>query len=144
MPVTYHFDRAKRRICTRCVGNVTPSEVGDHFRALEKDPECPDRLNVLLDLGEVTSMPESYQLRTVSAQIGRIYDKVQFENCAVVAVSDSLYGMARMFAVFAGKWFEEILVFRARDEAEEWLTSRLSSHAAGPNEGEIGRATLGR
>jgi hypothetical protein len=103
---------------------VTLNEVLDHFRALERDSECLNRLNVLLDMSEVTSVPESEQLRDVSDQIGRIREKVQFEYCAIVALTDVLYGMARMFAVFAEEWFGEISVFRALDEAEVWLSLR--------------------
>lgn len=124
MPITYRIDRAKRIICTSCFGNVTLDEVFDHFRALDQDPECPDRLNVLLDLGRETSIPKSEQLRAVSDTIGRLREKVRFEDCAVIAVTDVLYGMARVFAVFAEPWFHEILVFRASDAAEAWLNSR--------------------
>jgi hypothetical protein len=124
MSVTYRIDRTKRIIFTKCDGNVIPYEVSEHFQELERDPECPDRLNVLLDLSEMTSIPASEQLRVVSDQIGRIRGKVRFEYCAVVAVTDVLYGMSRMFQVFAEKWFREILVFSSRDEAEAWLGRR--------------------
>ncbi len=124
MPVTYHIDKTRGLIYTDCVGNVTPDEVFEHFRVLERDPECPARLDVLLDLNACTSVPDRHQLRGVSGQIGRIRDKVRFEDCAIVAGSDVLFGMSRMFEVFASAWFREVRVCRARDEAESWLSSR--------------------
>lgn len=126
MPVTYRIDKTKKIIYTTCVGDVTPDEVFDHFRVLVQDPDCPDRLNVMLDLSESASVPESHQLREVVDQIESIRHKVRFGVCAIVASRDVLFGMSRMFQVFAEKWFREIRVCRARDEAEAWLVSRSS------------------
>lgn len=103
MPVTYHIDEDSKLIRTNCIGNVTLVEVLDHFRTLVQDPECPDRLDVLLDLSDNTSVPESYELREVSSEIGRIADKLQFGACAIVATNDLLFGMCRMFEAFAGE-----------------------------------------
>jgi len=127
MPVTYRIETTRRVIYTRCIGNVTLDEVLDHFRLLERDPECPDRMDVLLDLSESASVPESHQLRDVSNQIGRIRQRVRFDACAIVAGSDVLFGMSRMFEVFAEKWFRATCVCRTRAEAEAWLTSRSAA-----------------
>ena len=58
MPVIYQIDRANGIIRTRCVGPVTIDEVIDHFRQLERDADCPERLDVLLDISEETSVPK--------------------------------------------------------------------------------------
>ena len=60
----------------------------------------------------------------MSYQIGRLRQKVRFDACAIVADKDVLFGMSRMFEVFAEKWFHEIRVWRTREGAETWLTSR--------------------
>jgi len=83
---------------------------------------------VLLDLSESASVPESRQLQDVSQQIGRIRQTVRFGACAIVAPSDVLFGMSRMFEVLAEKWFRETRVCRARAEGEAWLTSRSKSN----------------
>jgi hypothetical protein len=126
MPVTYRIDKTNRIIYTACSGSVTPEEVFDHFRALAQDPERPDRLNVLLDLSESASVPESQQLLDVVHQIGGISARVQFDACAIVASRDVLFGMSRMFGVFAEKWFRTIHICRTRDEAEAWLIAQSS------------------
>jgi hypothetical protein len=126
MPVFYKIG-GDGIIRTRCVGDVTLDEVIDHFRVLERDPDCPDRLDVLLDLTEMGSVPRSDQLRAVSREIGRIQDRVRFGACAIVACTDVLFGMSRMFEVFAQERFRETCVFRAVDEAEAWLHSERSS-----------------
>ena len=125
MPVTYEIDKAAGIIRTRCTGEVTIEEVVEHFHVLEQDPDCPSRLDVLLDVCDETSVPTSENLRHVTCQIGRIRGTVEFGNCAIVACSDGLYGMLRMFQVFAEEYFRESYVFRTLAEAEQWLTSHL-------------------
>ena len=66
MPVHYEIDEARSLIRTRCTGYVTLSEVLDHFHRLEAQAISPLRLDVILDLSEITSLPTSDQLRTVS------------------------------------------------------------------------------
>src|SRR5215813_5845170 len=124
MPVSYQIDQIQGIIRTKCLGNVTLDEVIEHFGALEQDPECPDHLDVLLDLSETTSKPNADQLKAVSNEIGRIRKRVRFDACAIVACQDALFGMARMFEVFAEDRFRATRVFRALDEAEKWLDSQ--------------------
>ena len=97
MPVTYQIDKANRIIRTRCTGAVTLEEVIEHFHVLERDPDCPDSLDVLLDVSQGTSLPDAENLRDVAREIGRIRGRVQFGACAIVACTDALFGMLRMF-----------------------------------------------
>ena len=106
MPVTYQIDRAKQLVRTRCTGATTLDEVLQHF-----------------DLSDMTSLPASEQLRAVASEIARIVPRVQFLNCAIIAPKDALFGMARMFEVFAEQHFAATLVFRTREEGAIWLES---------------------
>ena len=123
MPVTYQIDRAKQLVRTRCAGAATLDEVLQYFSVLTQDPNCPEQLHVLLDLSEMTSLPASEQLRAVALEIGRIVPRVKFLNCAIIAPRDALFGMARMFEVFAEECFEATRVFRTREEGLRWLES---------------------
>ena len=127
MTVTYQIHQAKRRIHTRSVGAVTLDEVLQHFADLVRDPDCPARLDVLLDLSEITSLPTSSQLTAVTTEIARVRPRVQFDGCAIIASRDALFGMARMFEVFAENYFGATRVFRTVDEGTRWLD-------IGPNE----------
>jgi len=124
MPVTYIIDAQEKVIRTQCVGNVTLNEVVDHFRALQQDPGCPPRLDVLLDLSTANSLPESRQLETVSHEIAKLREKVRFDLCAVIAPREALFGMMRMFEVMAQQYFRATCVFRVAAEAEAWLISQ--------------------
>jgi hypothetical protein len=127
MPVIYDIDKTINLIRTRCVGSVTLNEIADHFRILEQDPDCPDQLDVLLDLSAQKSLPERVELMAVSHEIGRIRGKVRFIACAIVVPSDVYFGMIRMFEVFVEKQFTVTQVFRTVPEAETWLSLRRAA-----------------
>ena len=124
VPVTYQIDSAARFIHTRCIGAVVLEEVREHFATLSRDPECPARLDVLLDLREMTTIPGTSELRTVTTDIARIRPQVRFGSCAIIASRDVLFGMARMFEVFAEEYFAATRVFRGEVDGLAWLESR--------------------
>jgi hypothetical protein len=130
MPVQYRIDDIKRIIRTKWVGEVTLEEVLGHFQELKNDPGCPIRLDVLLDLSECLSAAKSPQLRTVSDAIASIRERVQFDACAIVGPTDLLFGVGRMFEVFAEERFRVTNVFRSVADAESWLSSQESFGAA--------------
>ena len=120
MPVVYTLDLECSTVHTTCVGYVTLPEVIAHFDELECDPRRPSRLHVLLDLSQITSLPESDQLRSVAERIGRVQNLV-FGACAIVTHDDALYGMLRIFEVFTEPFFSATRVFRDLESAETWL-----------------------
>jgi hypothetical protein len=124
MPVTCQIDGANRLIHTKCIGSITVDEVIDHFRMLEQDPSCPDRLDVLLEVRKGTSVPKRDELREVVGEIARVRGRVQFGACAIVADSDVLFGMMRMFEVFAEDQFRKTKAFRTVDAAQAWLAEQ--------------------
>jgi len=129
MTVSYQVDREFSLIRTRCAGDVTFAEVKDHFRELERDASLPARLDVLIDLTEMQSIPESDQLKSLVSKVERLQGKLTWGSCAIVANRDVLFGMSRMFQVFVDAHFVNARVFRKLDEAERWLSS-LRSPAA--------------
>ena len=121
MPVTYQLNPESGCIETLCTGEVTLDEVLHHFQELEADASLPERLDVLLDLCAMTTLPESEQLREVTRAVDRLNAKVAWGACAIVARRDALFGMSRMFEIFAEGLFARTRVFREREAAEEWL-----------------------
>jgi len=126
MPVVYEIDRARAIIRTRCVGDVSFEEVIGHFHTLESDPACPSLLDVLLDLSDMTSLPDPGDLREVSSHMEKVCKRVRFGACAIVAPRTVLFGLLRMFEVFAEERFRTTRVFREIGEAEAWLLDRLT------------------
>jgi hypothetical protein len=124
--VTYKIDANKKTIRTKCVGLVTLQEVVDHFRILEQDPDCPDILDVFLDLSEMDSLPETREISTVINEVKRIRGQVRFGACAILASRDALIGMMRVFEAMAEECFRVTCTFRVANEAEAWLVSQQS------------------
>jgi hypothetical protein len=124
--VTYKIDANGRTVRTKCAGLVTPQEVIQHFRALEQDPDCPDVLDVFLDLTELDSIPETHQISAIVDEMRRIRGQVRFGACAILASRDALIGMMRVFEVMAGECFRVTCAFRVANEADAWLVSQQS------------------
>jgi hypothetical protein len=119
MPVRYSIEPERGLIRTRCTGDVTFAEVMDHFQEIEEDPAVPDRLDVLLDLSALTSIPTTEQLRVVAETAGQVRARVRWGALAITVSRDTLFGSSRQFEVFAERHFARIRVFR--DPAEAWL-----------------------
>jgi len=126
MPVTYELDPEAGFIDVRCVGHVTLEEVLVHLRTIEEDPRLPERLDALLDMGDQTSIPETVELREITRGLERVSKTVRWRALAIVARSDVLFGMSRMFAVFTEPLFSQLNVFREREEAIRWLAAARS------------------
>jgi hypothetical protein len=124
MPVTYIIDTTRKLIHTKCSGAVTLADVVEHFGKLEDDPACAGHLDVMLDVREAESVPESNQLKIVNSSITAIRARVAFGMCAIVVNRDAMFGMMRMFGVFAERNFRAIRVFRGTAAAEAWLTTQ--------------------
>jgi hypothetical protein len=75
----------------------------------------------------MTLLPDSKQLRTAADRIGRFGSKVSWGICAIVTDGDALFGMIRMFEVFAEDFFTATKVFRNLPDAETWFWSKRTS-----------------
>jgi hypothetical protein len=121
--VSYRCDRESGVLHTEFSGDVKFDEVMGHFRDLEADASLPKRLDVLLDLSQMESLPESAQLRSVAGEVGRLREKLEWGTWAIVAPRDALFGMLRIFEVFTEGKLAKSRVFRDRADAEDWLES---------------------
>lgn len=131
MPVNYTIDPGNRVIRTACSDPLTLVEVVEHFKTLGLDPNCSGQLDVLLDLRETNSLPASRQFGAINAALEAVREKVQFNLCAIVAKTDAMFGMMRMFEVVAGRYFGATRVFRDVAKAEAWLRSQKSADDTG-------------
>ena len=132
MPVTYSIDATRHLIRTACTRPLTFGEVLEHFQELRDDPACSGRLDVLLDVSGADRLPESNQIAAVSVALSAIRKKVQFGACGIVAPTDAMFGMMRIFEVQAGDYFNATRVFRKAADAEDWLASQHAGAEPGP------------
>jgi|SRR5690349_6163450 hypothetical protein len=127
VPIMYEINRESGTIRTKCFGQVTMPEVIDHFRTLGEDPNCPSRLDVYLDVSDVTFLPESNQLSAVVTELKKFQRRTRFDACAIVATNDALFGMMRMFETLAEEYFRVSRIFRSGAEAEAWLAEQKTN-----------------
>jgi hypothetical protein len=122
MPITYRIDRERGRIYTVCEGNVKLADVRAHFDALQRDPDRPRNLSVLLDFSGMTSVPAGPQLAAAAEHVGQV-EEIVFEACAILADREPVEQMARAFETLARGHFAALRIFRKRRDAERWLNS---------------------
>jgi hypothetical protein len=132
MPVLYEIDRERALVRTTCAGDVTFEQVMAHFDALERDPRRGGVMDVMIDVRQITSTPETRQLRQAAERMHAGERPLQYGRCAIIAVAPEHVGMARLFAQFASSRFAASTVVDSIDEAERWLwDSPAATEAAG-------------
>src|SRR6185369_10917183 len=118
--ITYAIDVPVALVVTRCVGHVTLAEVREHFQELARAWPPVDRLDVLLDLTDQTSLPTLRELEEVAKEVDARIGQRRFGRCAVVTKQDLDKSM-QMFEVLAGRLFDAIEIFRTPEAALLWL-----------------------
>jgi hypothetical protein len=120
MPITYTIDVPRALIVTRCVGHVTLAEVREHFQELARVWPPVDRLDVLLDLTDQTSLPTLRDLEEAARELDQQIGSRRFGRCAVVT-EQALHGSMQMFEVLVGRLFDAIEIFQTPSAALMWL-----------------------
>ena len=118
MPYSYDINERERLVTSRLWGAVSEAEIRDHNTKLRRDPKFDPAYNQLTDLTGVTDIIVGTETINETALD-------QFFNPgtrrAFLASNDTVFGMARMFALRAEGLGQTIEVFRERAKAEEWL-----------------------
>ena len=131
--ITFSIDLvARRRIATFC-GPITDRELLDAYTVLLADPAYDSSLDDFIDLCGVTHMGVS------SAGLHRLitmYDERDSPGhptrSAILAPTDVLYGVSRMFQTMRGEEHpDELEVFRTADAAIDWLVREPRPHTHG-------------
>jgi len=134
MSLSYTIDREQQVVRTRGWGSISASEVRDWISHLLADPLFDPCYRELSDLRSVT------EVTVGSMELAEAAATPLFDACAlraVVATSDCVFGMARMFASFAERMGHQVRVFRCMDLAEAWLGLRIDPAGGAPN-AEVG------
>jgi hypothetical protein len=124
VPITYSIDIPTALITTRCFGHVTLEEVQEHFRELARIWPPVDRLDVLLDLRDQTSLPGLKELQEVATEIEVQIGAHRFGRCAVVTERELIFGSMQMLEVLVARYFQAFRVFRSPTAALVWLAPK--------------------
>ena len=122
MPATYHIQESSECIFVTLEGTVTDKDLIGAQRQMFSDPAFEGHYSRLIDASNVTRLvAKDNTVRAVAkAAIARGVRKV-----ALVAHSDFVYGMMRMYEGYSGE--AECYVCRDVDEALAWLLVRRQS-----------------
>jgi hypothetical protein len=103
-------------------GEVTYPEIQRSIDRILAHPELADRRKLLVDGHAVTGAPSSSELRAIVRDMKPLFDH-DVSTMAVVTDKEFVYGVARMFAVFAEAFGLHVRAFRTMEEAERWLVA---------------------
>jgi hypothetical protein len=112
-------------LTVRAYGDVTLDECRQYQKQLLADPRMRSGIHLLADLTGVTGAPSAAELRTVAREFQPLIEK-GLGRIALLSDSTFMYGVARMFCVFAESVGMTVAVFRDRAEAQEWLDSQTT------------------
>jgi hypothetical protein len=84
-------------------------------------PKLSDRARILGDGRAITKLPSAEELRSVAHALRRLSDR-GVHSLGILTASTFVYGVARMFSVFAQVASIDVPVFKDMDEAQRWLS----------------------
>jgi hypothetical protein len=122
MPITYRIDESQQLVVTTVLGRISEAEVRAHAAATARDPRVQACVRAIVDIGE--SAEASFDTKVISdlAMTARALEDLSARKVALIAPSDTSYGLARVFQGFReGIGGGDVQVFRGRPEGEAWL-----------------------
>ena len=129
MPTAFEIDVARRLVVCRCWGVLTSEDLVKHYRALGADPAFDPTFSQLGDLREVTAYDVDTRVLSSQALVATFAPSARR---ALVAPSDVGFGLSRMYGSYAQSASQNLQVFRAMREAEQWLGLRVRSDDGAP------------
>src|SRR4051812_37383965 len=119
MTVLHAIDTERKLLLTVFRGPLSDEDVREHLRMLRANPQFQLLMRELVDLRGVTDVTISSAMARVSA---RWLLHAPDARRAIVAPSDVLFGLARMYQTHLGEiGAAQLGVFRAIEPALRWL-----------------------
>ncbi len=127
MPLTLHIEPAKDLVYIEATGTVTLDEVLQLVENLSVAGTDIRGRNGIIDASRATGTTLTFDsVRRVSDQVTRVEEIFRGTRWAIVATSDVMFGIARIYETLRmGKSFE-VRAFRSRRDAELWINEPKS------------------
>jgi hypothetical protein len=136
MPQSYRIDPEHRLVISRGWGELTDQDSDEQRRELASDPDFHPEFDSLVDLRAVTKVSASP--RTIHNAARRSVFS-QESRRAIIAPTDSAFGLSRMFGTLAEQeGHERVGVFRTPAAAMEWLGLVPLKDTLDPEDGRLG------
>jgi hypothetical protein len=124
--ITFTYETALHRRIATFTGAIGDRELIEAYEAL-MSPEYDASLDDLIDLSRVTHMTvTSAGLHRLIALYEERAETGHRTRNAIIAPTDVLYGVSRMFQALRGDaQLDELEVFRVREDALRWIEPRV-------------------
>ena len=121
MPVSYTVEPPSLFL-VHASGKVTHAEAASVLGEIGEDERLMPGARMLIDGREVTGTPVRLELRQIARQMAELKD-FGLETTVIVTNQGFVYGVARMFAMFAEIFGYRVGVCLTIDDAFEWLAT---------------------
>jgi hypothetical protein len=119
MPMSYDFPEPTT-VLVRARGDVTYAEARRVQEELLADPRLHPGVHMFVDAAGVEKAPSASEIRELALRMPPLLDH-GLGPIAIVTDSLFVYGVARMFGLFAEAVHAKVGAFRSADDAERWL-----------------------
>lgn len=116
MPGSFRFNNTVLYITME--GKHTSEEFLEIMTSALSDPDCPEKVGLLVDGRNASFNPPSAELRQL---VDRMAKFEKLGRRALVASDDFLFALGRMAGAFEELEGKEMRVFKELNEAEAWL-----------------------
>lgn len=119
MSIHYFRDQARDWLVTTADGLVTLDDINAHLNLEERNRDLsrPE----LIDARNATTNITADQVRRLAQRAAEMLSRVRLGPTALVTTNDVVFGMTRMYLVFAERAGAVVEVFRDIDAANAWL-----------------------
>lgn len=125
MPIEHSIDHERRLVIARGIGTLTDEDVFGYQRGVWSRPDVVG-YNELLDMSGVehVALPSVERVKELAKLSAGMDTPTTSTRCAIVAPSDHLFGLGRMFQSYremAAGSTKDVGVFRTIEEATDFL-----------------------
>jgi hypothetical protein len=127
VPIALEFGEPST-FTVHAAGRVTYAECEMLLDELQHHPRLCCGVQVYVDGRNVESTPSTSELRAIARDLRPLVER-GIGPIAFVAEKPFIYGVGRMFSVFAEAMGATVRAFRSEDEAHHWLTEHVKPAA---------------
>jgi hypothetical protein len=131
MPITFSENNANGWLETKATGLVTHDEIREHLK-VEDERRALGRAEIFDARGAWTNLTAD-EIRDLVYVTGALQSRERLGPTAIIAQSDLVYGMARMYEILLEGKGVPVGVFRTLPEGEKWLAAKAPQQPPAPS-----------
>jgi hypothetical protein len=121
MAIDLHYDALKKILYCSVAGHITISDLQSALLKITNSEEYPANVDAIWDMRQADSENVDMAfLENVLAIRQRLPERGE-ARLALIADSDLMFGLSRMYQMMAVELPQPIMIFRTLEEGENWL-----------------------